>query len=247
MKFGKFGRIAVVLLSALLLCTSLSSCSLLVDGFVAAINEETSTTAVKGNLDILYHGKIDPDYAELVESSEEELLALYEEGLVVTAEDFCYYWGILSDYETLNDLDSALQQRLIDLVEDISLKTKYEVQPAQSQSNGSYAVQVLISPVDIMFTASDMYDEGGYAPLAQILAEAETLDWENMSEADYWAFANRYGNIIADMFDTLMPDLGYMDEKSIIIQVEEDDDGLLALNEDDMSNFDMQIIPYDFE
>ena len=58
---------------------------------------------------------------------------------------------------------------------------------------------------------------------------------------------DRYGNIIADMFDTLMPDLGYMDEKSIIIQVEEDDDGLLTLNEDDMSNFDMQIIPYDFE
>ncbi len=239
-------RVAVFLFSLVLLCTSLPSCSILVDGFVDAINEETATIAVQGNLDVLYHGQINDDYLELVNATKEELLKDYNDGLAMSAEYFCYYWGIIGDGEAMDDLDSALQQRLIDLIEDITLKTKYSVQPAQTQSSG-YAVQVLIEPVDIMYTASDMYDALSYQPLAQIMAEAETKDWENVSDADYWAFANRYGNVIVDMFETLIPDLGYRDEKSVIIQIKQDEEGYLTINNDDLSNFEEQIIPYDYE
>lgn len=246
MKKFTLRRMAAMLLCLVIMCSALSSCSLLVDGFVNAINEDTATIAVQGNLDILYHGQVNEDYLELLDGTEEELRKDYSDGLIMSAEYFAYYWGVLGETETLDMLDSALQQRMIDLIEDISLKTQYTVHPAQAQSNG-YAVQVMIKPVDIMYTASDMYDDGSYAPLAAILAEAEAMDWENISEADYWGFANRYGNIIVDMVESLLPGLGYMDEKSVIIQMQEDADGYLQINGDDLANFDEQIIPYDYE
>ncbi|MBQ7337603.1 MAG: hypothetical protein IJW40_04010 [Clostridia bacterium] len=243
MKKFTIRRAAAIVLAALLLCGTLSSCGVIADGLVGAINKETATVAVQGNLDVLYLGQINEDYLALTEDTEEDLLKVYEEGLAFSAEYFAYYWGILGDGETMSDLDETLQQRLIDLYEKISHKVKYEVQPAQAQDN-SYTVKVVIQPVDIINQANDLYDNGGYAPLVQILTDAESLDWANMTEAQYWEFANRYGNVIVDMFETLLPELGYLAEKSVIIQVE-DVDGYLTINSDDISNLDMQIIPFE--
>ena len=227
MKKLTFCRVLLMLLCVALLCTPLCSCSLLVDRVIDSINEDTATIAVQGNLDVLYHNQVNEDYLELLDATEEELRKDYTDGLAVSAEYFSYYWAITSDYESFYTLDAALQQRIIDLMDDITLKTQYTVQPAQAQSSG-YAIQVLIKPVDIMLTASDIYDGGSYAPLAAILEEAESIDWENISDADYLAFSNRYGNIIVDMMETLLPQMGYGAEKSIIIQVQEDADGYLA-------------------
>ena len=246
MKKSTFFRVVLTLLCAVVLCTPLCSCSLLVDGVINSINEDTATTAVRGNLDVLYHNQVNEDYLELLDVTEEELRKDYTDGLAVSAEYFSYYWAIIADYESFYALDAALQQRIIDLMEDITLKTQYTVKPAQSQSSG-YAVQVLIKPVDIMLTASDVYDNGSYAPLAAILQEAESIDWENISDAEYLAFCNRYGNAIVDMIEELLPEMGYEEEKSIIIQVQEDADGYLQINGDDLLNFDEKIIPYDYE
>jgi hypothetical protein len=88
-----------------------------------------------------------------------------------------------------------------------------------------------------------MCDSGTYEPLNQILAESESLDWENMSDEDYWDFSNRYGNIMADMVDRVLPELSYADDQSIIVRVELVD-GSLEINDYDFGNIDAALVLY---
>ena len=76
-------RLLACLLATLMLM-SLTACSGLTDVLV----EESVTTLVQGNLDVLYLGKVTDDYLESTVSTKEECLQLYEEGLGMEADFF---------------------------------------------------------------------------------------------------------------------------------------------------------------
>ena len=242
MEWRKITRaaIAVVLVLSVLMCVT--SCGLL----PISTGETTVTLLVRGNLDALYLGEFDDDYLKLIDSDEETELQTYMEGIMMTAEYFAWYWGIIDTDadESLADLDEKLQQDIIDLCVAISDQVKYEVQPAAKQKDGSYTVKVLITPVTIMEEACEVYDKGSYRPLEDYLKKSQNADWDNMSSKEYWAMTNEYGQIIVDMVSGLLPELSYGEQKSMVIQVNEDEDGYLQMNGDDLAVFDSYVIPY---
>jgi hypothetical protein len=225
---------AMVLVIGMLLTTG---CSLL-------SGEDSVTRLVQGNLDHVYLGEYDESYLALVDLSEEEAEAEYQSGLRYEAEFFAYYFGILNEEESFDDLAPALQQDIIDLYGEIYSHSSYEVEPSTRQRDGSYTVRVRIRPIDIMVQAVELYENDGYQPLLDYFNENSEVDWSTISEEEYWADTNRYGKLVVDMVRSLLPELGYGEEKSQVIQVDETEDGFLQINGDDFVIFDEYVITY---
>ncbi len=230
-------------MSRLLLVTVLSLCTLLLLSACKMLGENTATQLVKGNLDHVYLGQYDSDYLELIDETEQEAESDYLEGLAAEADFFAYYWGIILEDESFSDLDEDLQKAIVDLYHEIYSHSKYEVQPASGQRDGSYTVKVLVQPIDIMVQAEELVANQAYAPLENFYEQTADMDWENMTEQEYWNYTNEYGWIIVEMVESLLPNLGYQDQKSQVLQVDEVD-GYLQINSDDFQIFDNYVITY---
>ncbi|MBE6661332.1 MAG: hypothetical protein E7605_08030 [Ruminococcaceae bacterium] len=233
---------AIVIVLALAMLMSATACNLLPD----PLGEAAVTRLVQGNLDTLYLGEFSKEYMELVHSSEQELQDLYMEGIVMEAEYFAWYWGIIDTDadETLEHLDKQLRQNIIDLYIKISDQAKYEVESAVKMNDGSYTVKVWIQPIMIMEQALEVYEKGSYQPLEDYRRKSQNVDWENISSQEYWAMTNEYGQIIVDMVVSLLPTLGHDVHKSMVIQVAEDEDGYLQINGDDLGTFNSYVVTY---
>ena len=235
MKRSKLCLGLLIVLALAMTVLPLSSCSLL-------NGESSMTELVQGNLDSVYLGKVTPEYLKLVDSTKEECQANYLEGLEFEADYFAYYWGILAEDEQLSDLSEQLQQRIIDLYQAIYARAKYTVQKASLQDD-YYTVKVVVEPIDIMVQATELGDSGSYEPLEQYYRKANAKDWSVMSETEYWQLTEEYGSIIVEMVESLLPDLGYGESRSQILQVEQVD-GYWQVNSDDFAVLDTYIITY---
>ena len=228
---------ASILFLALCMLLSLTAC--------VGFSEDDATTLVQGNLDVIYLNKHNEDYLKMVDSSKEEADQDYLDGLEVEAEYFANYWGIVeSSYgESYDDLDESLKNRIIELYRKIHDNSKYEVQPASKQDDGSFIVKVLIDPIDIMEQAYELYYNDEYAPLNEFWDKYAYTDFSTMSDEDYIAYTHEYGEIIVQLVEDQLPNLGYKEQKSQAIQVEEVD-GSYGINDDDWGIFDSYVIYY---
>ena len=170
----------------------------------------------------------------------------YLDGLEVEAEFFANYWGIVDSSlgESYADLDETLQADIIALYKDIYSHSKYEVKQAVRQEDGSYTVQVLVDPIDVMQKASDLYDNDGYEPLNAFWTKMNQMDPASVTDTVYAELTNEYGSIIVQMVREQLDSLGYLEQKSLSIQVQEDSDGYLSINQDDWGIFDSYVIAY---
>ena len=57
------------------------------------------------------------------------------------------------------------------------------------------------------------------------------------------AYTHEYGRVIVQMMYDRLPNIGYMDEKSMVLQVETID-GVMSINDDDFGIFDSYVISY---
>ena len=230
--------IAVVLAFAMVL--ALTACgSIDVGGGTSDI-----TLLVRGNLDAVYPGIFDPDYLDLVSTDEATAQADYEEGIASEAEYFCYYFGIIDSSfgEDFSDIPEDLQAEIIQLYKDIYSKSKYECKEAVEQSDGSYTVQVLIDPIDIIQQAYDMITGDGYQPWEEFNAKYDGADLNDPAvNAEYIQEKTR---MAIDLVKSLLPNLGYQEQKSLSVQIQQDADGYYSINNDDWSMIDNYMITY---
>lgn len=230
-------KIAATILA---LCTafSLSACG--------GLNTSDVTTLVRGNINEIYLGQYDADFLKMVESTEAEAEQVYLDGLEVEAEYFAYYWGIVDSGmgELYTDLDESLRSDIVELYKEIYSHTKFEVQSAAEQSDGSFAVKVLVEPIDIMEQAEELYMNDGYEPLSQFWSKHAETDFSAMTDEEYMAYTHEYGEVIVSLVRDQIPNLGYLEQKSQSIQVEQDEDGLFTINSDDWAIFDSYVISY---
>lgn len=224
----------------LALCAAFSLCA------CGGISTEDVTTLVQGNINEIYLGQYDADFLEMVDTTEEEAEQAYLEGLEVEAEYFAYYWGILDSSlgEVYTDLDESLRNDIVELYKEIYRQSKFSVESAAKQDDGSYAVKVLVEPIDIMEQAEALYMNDEYEPLNEFWSKHMETDFSAMTDEEYLAYTHEYGEVIVGLVRDQLPNLGYMDQKSQSIQVEPNADGILCINEDDWSIFDSYVIYY---
>ena len=218
-------RLAALLL-ALVLVFSMTACG--------GSMEETVTQLVQGNLDELYLGKFDESYLELVSATEEECEQSYLEGLEIEAEYFAYYFNV----EYLTD---ELKADIVELYKGIYSHSKFTVNPATKLDDDTYAVKVQISPINIFDLVLQAESEGA---MDDFYNKYATVDINAMTDEEYKAYDTEWAYAIIDLCYEQLPNVGYMDEQSIAVQVTKDTDGLWCITDNDMSTIDELIIYY---
>ena len=126
-------------------------------------------------------------------------------------------------------------------------KADYTVVSSTKQDDGTFAVKVTIRPLDILHLVSDGIEEG----FAGFWEKFEAVDTESMSDEEFesWyvdPFAKEYYDTALDLLESKIDEMGYMDEKSIVIQVQQSEDGSLYFSDEDWVNLDNLIIDYNF-
>lgn len=227
-------RKPALLTLALSLVLCLTGC-----GLFGGVTEETAVDYVKAQMDVIYKGEYQ-GYLDLVaDSTQEECQEAYDSKMTSEAE---YLMGLLAiEYPT-----EELTARFADLYRQIFAKADYTVQEASRMEDGSYSVKVVVKPIDIIDQLNEAWDdfsedfEARYADVdVESMTDDEYADWYvNTYDADY-------GQSLADLLESLIPSLGYMEETSILVQVQPDEDGYYYLSEDDFSNLDWLVVYYD--
>lgn len=231
----KIKKYAALLVAALCLVTNLTGCT--------QVFEETVTSIVQWDFEFSYLGKFNKTYLEMCDMTYEEANELYLEHLENEAEYFVNYWGIVdSSYgESYQDLNEEFRSSVVMLINEIFSHAQFEVQSAVIQSDGSYAVKVSVSPIDVLEKANNAFDT--FEPLNAFFEKYTDEVVEAMSDTEYWAYTHEYGNLILYLVHEQMDSLDYMNTKTPIIQVALTDEGW-EINEDDLVTFDSYVVYY---
>lgn len=219
----------ITLLLVVALSLSMTACSSL----GSASFEESVVQLVQGNLDSLYLGQFNEDYLELVNAEEEECRADYQAGLRTEAEFFAYYFDI--SYPT-EEILTEIEQ----MYEQIYSKSRYTVSGASELDENTYAVKVQISPIDIIQLAVDNSD----AQLAPFFERYQDVDVMEMTDEEYEAYDAEWASAVIQLVESQLPNMGYMDEQSIAVQIVKGDDDIWRIADSDMVKIDELMIYY---
>ena len=136
---------SIALCLVLVMALTLTACG-------GGVTAKDATALVQGNLDEIYLGKFDPEYLKLVDITEADARETYEEGLEVEAEVFAYYFDI-------SNMTDEIKAEIIDLYKEIYAWSKYTVGEASKLDESTYAVKVVVSPLDIFVLVDEAFDE----------------------------------------------------------------------------------------
>lgn len=181
---------------------------------------------VRGVLNNIYLGD-SAEYTKMVDITEEEAAEEYEQGIEVEADFFLQYYGI-------GEVSDDVYQQIVDMYKTIYQQSKFEVQEA-IKNGDDYNVEVLISPIDVIVNS----EEDISAAVDEFVAAADPADYP-----DDLSINDALARIVVDVINGNMPELGWQDQKSIIVKVEKDDAGYYGLNSDAISQLDQDMIAY---
>ena len=141
---------------------------------------------------------------------------------------------------------SAMQIHKAETIyKDIYAKSDYTVLSASKPDDGTFSVKVTIRPMDILTLVSDNMEDY----FADFTAKFDKVDTDSMSDEEFvtWyrtVYVPEYYDTMLGLLESQVPDIGYTDEKSIVIQVQQAEDGSLYISVDDLRNLDDLIIDY---
>lgn len=222
-KMKRFAALAL----ALGLTLALSACNQGISTFDAKVYME-------GMLKQTYLGEFDEGYLTLVDSNEDEAQGIYENTLDVESQFFCYFYDIYYPSDTQ-------MEQIKDLYGRIYAHTKFEVVSAAKQDDGSFSVKLSIEPINIVKLAEAKLEEA----LEPFYTKYENADIDNMTDEEYEAYDQEFAQIIIDTYESVMPEIGNEEAKSLSVQIEEDEEGYYSLIDDDFDRIDAMIINYD--
>ena len=181
---------------------------------------------VRGVLNNIYLGD-SAEYTKMVDITEEEAAEEYEQGIEVEADFFLQYYGI-------GEVSDDVYEQIVDMYKTIYQQSKFEVQEA-IKNGDDYNVEVLISPIDVIVNS----EEDISAAVDEFVAAADPADYP-----DDLSINDALARIVVDVINGNMPELGWQDQKSIIVKVEKDDAGYYGLSSDAISQLDQDMIAY---
>lgn len=188
---------------------------------------------LRGNLDELYLGKFSEEYMELVSSTEADCQTIYEDSMAYEADFFCYYFDIEHPTE-------AYLAELTELYKEIYSHAKYSVGTASSLDDTTYAVKVSVSPINIIQLMTDEIENGA---LDEFYGKYTDAQVEAMSEEEYVAYDEEWAALIMDLLKSQMPNIGYQEELTMVVQIVLADD-IWQIGDTDLQAVDSCIIAY---
>ena len=189
-----------------------------------------ATIYVKGELDATYLGTYDKDYIDVVKDmTEADAKEKYENNVEWEAE-------ILVDY-LMNALlvespTDAVYDRAEEVVAKIYSNAKYTVADAEKLKSGDIAVEVTISPIEVIPNlTADFAEEAWYSVLEDNGITTETLD-------------EQFALALLDELDSLAGKVEYREDQVVMLQMKKDSDGYYSLVESGWQKLDEIMIVY---
>ena len=241
-----FGKRILTLSLAALMVLGLTACRDTSGGLSA----DDAKKCVQVEMDTTYKGEFSGfvDFYNNVTTSD----AKEQYDANVEGEAFIFLDGMgiptLEDQNTVVEATDLQLHRLKELYKQIYAKSDYTVVSSTKQEDGTFSVKVTIRPLDVFTLLMEDYDAGFEA----FWTKFDAVDTDSMSNDEFVTWYNE--TLAPEFYDTLLnileeqiPDIGYKEEKSIVIQVKQDEDGSLYIISEDLQNLDRLIIDYSGE
>lgn len=221
---------AIALVLAAGLVMALTACG--------GVSRGDATDYVQGRLDAQYKGEYSEAYIEMVEDmTKADAEEMTQQNLELEMD---YLLAFLEAYEP----DEAVKTKAQGLLKELYAKSKYTVGEADKLQSGDFAVEVTVSPVELIALLeddaySDTWDE--------VLATAGISTQEQMdalSDEEYIELDNQYTMQILQQMEDLLPQLTYGKDQIIMLQLKLGDDDYYSLVDSGVQTLDGAIIDY---
>ena len=221
--------VTLLLLPALLL--PLSACG-------GGMSDQTAMTYIQGTLDQNYLGKADAAFMDIVDTDEEEVSETYEGSLETEAQ---FFLGSFVESTLDQETTDRLTAELVEMYREVYAHSKYTVDSASRMDENTYSVKVTVEPIDIFHLVADDLDNGAMDELNSRYPESFE------SEAQYAQYEVEWVERMIELVYENLPDLGYLDPTSTLVQVSwDEDENLWGIPDDDFWSLDALIIDYNF-
>lgn len=236
----RMNRLSALVLAGAMILT-LASCR------TSGLTTEDASKCVQVEMDATYKGEFKEFMDFYSNVTTEDAKAQYDAKIEYEAGYFMEMYGVPSVEDTSLILEPSEMQakRSRDLYKDIYAKADYTIASSSKQDDGTFAVKVNVKPMDIIKLVDDNFDAGFEA----FWAKFDAVDTDSMSEEEFtnWytnVFAPEYYDTLLDLLEEQIGNMGYLDEKNIVIQVQQSEDESLFISNEDFSNLDWLIIDY---
>ena len=217
-------------------------CAALLALSACGVSRDDATVYIQGRLDCTYKGTISEDYVELVDDmTEEEAREQYETNAVLEAGRMLRFLGV--DYTEEGTAPQEVLDRAVELVKEIYTHAQYTVNRAEKLQSGDFAVEVLVSPIELfhLISAEDLADIW-----LEVCGENEIYNQEELdavTEEEYRAMDAQFAQKVMDLTESLLPQLSHGEEQNVMLQLELEDD-VYTLVANSWTNLDDMVIDY---
>lgn len=204
------------------------------------ITDEIALTYVRGLLNTLYLGQYDPAYLELVGSTQENAETAHLANLMAEAEIFCRYTSITgtTEEETFDSLDPEIRNQMITLFQTIYSKSKFTVSNPKALENGDYAVDVTVSPINVLQLFDAAYPDAN----EQFHVNYPDSFFVNPTAEQYAAYSDAYARMVLGLLNAQVEKLGYLPDQTVTFRVEKNTNAAFSANTDDLNTVDQLVI-----
>ena len=212
--------------------------------FLTALSGCQSTTKdatvyVKGELDATYLGTYDQAYIDVVKDmTEADAKEQYENNVKWEAE-------ILVDNVLPLDMPTdAVYERAEEVIAKIYSYAKYTVADAEKLKSGDLAVEVTVSPIEIIPLLTDDFMQQSWYDILDDNGIETQDQMDALSDDEYQVLDEKYALVLLDELERLIDDLTYGEDQVIMLQMKKDSDGYYTLVESGWQKLDEVMIDY---
>lgn len=198
-----------------------------------------ATVYVKGELDATYLGTFDQAYIDVVhDMTEADAKKQYENNVEWEAEILVESW-LPVDMPT-----DAVYDRAEEVVAQIYSHAKYTVADAEKLKSGDLAVEVTVSPIEVIPLLTEDFMEQSWYDLLEANGVTTQEQLDALSDEEYQALDEEYALALLDELENLIDDLTYGEDQVIMLQLKKDSDGYYSLVETGWQKLDEVMIDY---
>lgn len=234
----------LALVIALAMTASLAACG------GGGLTTEDASQCVQVEMDTTYKGNFKGFMDFYSNVTEEDAKAQYDANIEGESDYFFRMYGLTDPEDSSSILAPSEMQtfRARNLYKDIYSRTDYSIASSSKQDDGTFAVKVVVKPINIITLVDDNIEDY----FADFVAKFNAVDTESMSDEEFltWyqdVYAAEYYDTLLDLLEQQIPNIDYLDQKDIVIQVQQDEDGSLFISTEDLGNLDYLLIDYNMQ
>ena len=198
-----------------------------------------ATVYVKGELDATYLGTYDQAYIDVVKDmTEADAKQKFDDNVKWEAEI------LVEDWLPIDMPTDKVYDRAEEVIAEIYSHAKYTVADAEKLKSGDIAVEVTVSPIEIIPLLTEDFQENAWYDILDANGIETQEQMDALTDDEYQVLDEAYAIVLLDELENLIDDLTYGEDQVIMLQMKKDSDGYYVLVESGIQKLDEVMIDY---